>query len=158
MRMAADHTGCAATTSTIVKPERRRWLLRRRRRDCAGAIRGICPRRSGRRMLAASHLGAAASGQYVGGGSMKTKRIKARSSWMTTVLLAATVGCSTAFAQEPVGPTTPGAIPNPGTYQGSMQIQQQQDQQAQQFRDQQNAQFQQNMRQQQSAAPAAVPS
>jgi hypothetical protein len=77
---------------------------------------------------------------------------------MTTVLLAATVGCSTAFAQEPVGPTTPGAIPNPGTYQGSMQIQQQQDQQAQQFRDQQNAQFQQNMRQQQSAAPAAVPS
>ena len=86
---------------------------------------------------------------------MKTKRIKAPSSWVTTVLLASTVMCSTAFAQDAVGPTTPGAIPNPGTYQGSMQIQQQQDQQAQQFRDQQNAQFQQNMRQQQSVAPAA---
>jgi hypothetical protein len=88
---------------------------------------------------------------------MKTKQ--APSFWITTVLLAATVGCSTAFAQDAVGPTTPGAIPNPGTYQGSMQIQQQQDQQAQQFRDQQNAQFQQNMRQQQQyAAPAAVAS
>lgn len=87
---------------------------------------------------------------------MKTKRIKALSSWTTTVLLASTVVCNTAFAQDAVGPSTPGAIPNPGTYQGSMQIQQQQDQQAQQFRDQQNAQFQQNMpQQQQSAAPVA---
>jgi hypothetical protein len=32
--------------------------------------------------------------------------------------------------------TTPGAIPNPGTYQGSMQIQQEQDRQAQQNRQQ----------------------
>ena len=69
---------------------------------------------------------------------MKTKRIKAFSSWITTVFLAWTVGYHTAFAQDAVGPTTPGAIPNPGTYQGSMEIQRQQDQQAQQFRDQQN--------------------
>ena len=89
---------------------------------------------------------------------MKTKRIKALSSWITTVLLAWTVGYHTAFAQDAVGPTTPGAIPNPGTYQGSMTIQRQQDQQAQQYRDQQNQQFQQNMRQQQSAAPATLPS
>jgi hypothetical protein len=89
---------------------------------------------------------------------MKTKRITALSFWITTVLLAWTVGYNMACAQDQVGPTTPGAIPNPGTYQGSMQIQQQQDQQAQQFRDQQNQQFQQNMRQQQSGAPAAVAS
>ena len=87
---------------------------------------------------------------------MKTK--PALSPWITMVLLAATAGCGTAFAQEPVGPTTPGAIPNPGTYQGSMQIQQQQDQQAQQFRDQQNAQFQQNMRQQQQSTAPVVAS
>ena len=87
---------------------------------------------------------------------MKTKRIKALSSWVTTVLLAWTVGYNTAFAQDAVGPTTPGAIPNPGTYQGSMEIQRQQDQQAQQFRDQQNQQFQQNLpHQQQYAAPGA---
>ena len=89
---------------------------------------------------------------------MKTKRIKALSSWTTTLLLASTVVCNTAFAQDAVGPTTPGAIPNPGTYQGSMQIQQQQDQQAQQFRDQQNAQFQQNMRQQQQSTAPVVAS
>lgn len=89
---------------------------------------------------------------------MKTKRVKTLSSWATTVLLAWTAGYNAAFAQD-VGPTTPGAIPNPGTYQGSMEIQRQQDQQAQQFRDQQNQQFQQSMRQQQqSAAPAAVAS
>jgi len=87
---------------------------------------------------------------------MTTKHLKAL--WCSaTILLAWTVGYSTALAQD-VGPTTPGAIPNPGTYQGSMEIQRQQDQQAQQFRDQQNAQFQQNLRQQQNAAPAAVPS
>jgi hypothetical protein len=34
------------------------------------------------------------------------------------------------------GQTTPGAIPNPGTYQGSMEIQRQQDQQAEQYRQQ----------------------
>lgn len=34
-------------------------------------------------------------------------------------------------------PTTPGAIPNPGSYQGSTELQRQQDQQDQQFRQQQ---------------------
>ncbi len=36
--------------------------------------------------------------------------------------------------------STPGAIPNPGTYQGSMQLQQQSDRQDQQFRQQQQGQ------------------
>jgi TPR repeat protein len=42
-----------------------------------------------------------------------------------------------ARGQEDENPTTPGAIPNPGTYQGSMQLQHQSDQQDQQFRQQQ---------------------
>ena len=83
---------------------------------------------------------------------MKTKRVRALSSLLTTLLLVWAVEYNTAFAQNEdgsVGPTTPGAIPNPGTYQGSVEIQRQQDQQAQQSRDQQNQQFQQNMQQQQ---------
>src|SRR5947209_7274865 len=43
-----------------------------------------------------------------------------------------------AWAQEEEG-STPGAIPDPGSYQGSMQLQQQSDQQDQQFRQQQQA-------------------
>jgi hypothetical protein len=46
-----------------------------------------------------------------------------------TILLATVLASQTAPAQ-----TTPGAIPNPGTYQGSMEIQRQEDQQAQQYR------------------------
>jgi hypothetical protein len=49
------------------------------------------------------------------------------------------LSAGTAIAQDE-NPTTPGAIPNPGTYQGSMQQQQQSDQQDQQFRQQQQAQ------------------
>jgi len=89
---------------------------------------------------------------------MKTKRVRALSSLLTTLLLVWAVGYNTAFAQNEdgsVGPTTPGAIPNPGTYQGSVEIQRQQDQQAQQSRDQQNQQFQQNMQQQQQRDAAA---
>jgi TPR repeat protein len=37
-------------------------------------------------------------------------------------------------------PTTPGAIPNPGTYQGSMELQRRSDQQDKQFRQQQSLQ------------------
>ncbi|MFL5297049.1 MAG: hypothetical protein ACJ798_11775 [Phenylobacterium sp.] len=44
-----------------------------------------------------------------------------------------------ASAQEG-NPTTPGAIPNPGSYQGSTELQRQQDQQDQQFRQQQQQQ------------------
>jgi hypothetical protein len=44
-----------------------------------------------------------------------------------------------ALAQDE-NPTTPGAIPNPGTYQGSMQLQSQSDRQDQQFRQQQSQQ------------------
>jgi hypothetical protein len=47
-----------------------------------------------------------------------------------------------AQAQDEEG-TTPGAIPNPGTYQGSMDLQRQSDQQDQQFRQQQQQQSQQ---------------
>jgi hypothetical protein len=48
-----------------------------------------------------------------------------------------------AWAQDE-NPTTPGAIPNPGTYQGSMALQQQEQQQYQQ-QEQQNQQMQQRL-------------
>ena len=58
---------------------------------------------------------------------------------MTFVKRAALVfamsGLSPALAQEE--PTTPGAIPDPSTYQGSQELQRQSDQQDQQFRQQQ---------------------
>lgn len=47
-----------------------------------------------------------------------------------------------ALAQEQENPTTPGEIPNPGTYQGTTVLQQQSDQQDQQFRQQQQQQSQ----------------
>ena len=50
---------------------------------------------------------------------------------------AALAAVGPACAQEDENPHTPGAIPNPGTYQGSMQLQRQQDYQDQQFRQQQ---------------------
>ena len=46
-----------------------------------------------------------------------------------------------AIAQDE-NPTTPGAIPNPGTYQGSTELQRQSDRQDQQFRQQQQSQSQ----------------
>ena len=46
------------------------------------------------------------------------------------------------YAQEE-NPSTPGQIPNPGTYQGSQELQRQSDQQDQQFRQQQQPQSQQ---------------
>ena len=64
------------------------------------------------------------------------------SSLVATAVLAGALGSSTARAQ-----TTPGALPNPGTYQGSMQIQQEQDRQSQQFR-QQSQQYQPQQQQQ----------
>jgi hypothetical protein len=50
---------------------------------------------------------------------------------LTAIVLTSVLASHTVRAQ-----TTPGAIPNPGTYQGSMEIQRQQDQQAQQYRQQ----------------------
>src|SRR4051812_42982782 len=62
-----------------------------------------------------------------------------------------------ADAQE--NPTTPGAIPNPGTYQGSMELQRQSDERDRQQREeqarqsqQQQQQYEQNQRQQQQRA------
>ena len=46
-------------------------------------------------------------------------------------------GVSPAVAQEQENPSTPGQIPDPGTYQGSTVLQQQSDQQDQSFRQQQ---------------------
>lgn len=51
------------------------------------------------------------------------------------LIFACSTGSSIVFAQE-YG-TVPGAIPNPGTYQGSMQLQQEYQQQQQQFQQQQ---------------------
>ncbi|HLG89244.1 MAG TPA: tetratricopeptide repeat protein [Alphaproteobacteria bacterium] len=47
---------------------------------------------------------------------------------------------TTAVKAQDENPTTPGAIPNPGTYQGSMELQRRSDQQDQQFRQQQSLQ------------------
>jgi TPR repeat protein len=58
------------------------------------------------------------------------------------VLLAMACSANLLFAQDE-NPTTPGAIPNPGTYQGSTELQRQSDQQDQQFRQQQQQQQQQ---------------
>jgi TPR repeat protein len=53
-------------------------------------------------------------------------------------------------------PTTPGAIPNPGSYQGSMELQRRSDQQDQQFRQQQQSQ-QPYQQQPQRSYPGAAP-
>ena len=65
------------------------------------------------------------------------------SSLVATAVLAGALGSHAARAQ-----TTPGAIPNPGTYQGSMQLQQEQDRQSQQFRQQSSQQYQPQQQQQ----------
>jgi TPR repeat protein len=49
----------------------------------------------------------------------------------------AALSCA-AVAQEDENPHTPGQIPNPGSYQGSMELQRRSDQQDQQFRQQQS--------------------
>src|SRR5215469_9132284 len=59
---------------------------------------------------------------------------------LASVAAAAMLAAGLARAQEDENPTTPGAIPNPGSYQGSMQLQQQSDRQDQQFRQQQQQQ------------------
>jgi multidrug efflux pump subunit AcrA (membrane-fusion protein) len=88
--------------------------------------------------------------------------------------IAIAVPLAAAEAQE--NPTTPGAIPNPGTYQGSMELQRQSDERDQQQREeqarqsqQQQQQYEQNQRQlqqrvsgngsaaQQSSGPHRVP-
>jgi hypothetical protein len=56
-----------------------------------------------------------------------------------SLALIGTLGFSPVFAQDE-NPTTPGAIPNPSTYQGSIELQRQSDQQDQQFRQQQQQQ------------------
>ena len=63
---------------------------------------------------------------------MRTLGVVVLSAWA----LAATA--SAAKAQE--NPTTPGAIPNPGSYQGSLELQRRSDEQDQQFRQQQQYQ------------------
>lgn len=76
---------------------------------------------------------------------------------LAALLLALIVlGPAPAFAQEE--PTTPGAIPNPGTYQGSQELQRQSDQQDQQFRQQQQQQqpaYQQPMQSYYRGQPSA---
>jgi TPR repeat protein len=54
-------------------------------------------------------------------------------------------------------PTTPGAIPNPGTYQGSMELQRRSDEQDQQFRQQQQQSQQPYQQQPQRSYPGAPP-
>src|SRR5437870_3739007 len=56
----------------------------------------------------------------------------------TIAVAVATLGAFGGASAQDENPTTPGAIPNPGTYQGSMEMQRQQDQQDQQFRQRQS--------------------
>jgi hypothetical protein len=63
--------------------------------------------------------------------------------------LSVAVAAPTAKAQNP---TTPGAIPNPGTYQGSIELQRQSDQRDQQLREQ--LQREQQQRDQQQRQPS----
>lgn len=72
--------------------------------------------------------------------------------FITAAALVSVLGSTSARAQ-----TTPGAIPDPGTYQGSMQIQQEQDRQAQQYRQQSAPPFQQQPQQPQGSYPARSP-
>ena len=74
---------------------------------------------------------------------MTTASAKASSFLRWGMPLACALVAPCAWAQ-----TTPGQIPNPGTYQGSMQLQQQYDQQQQQQRSQQQQQQQQQSDQQ----------
>jgi len=61
---------------------------------------------------------------------------------IVTMVIAADLGPGPAAAQEEG--TTPGAIPDPSTYQGSTQLQQQQDRQDQQYRQQQDPPWRSN--------------
>lgn len=61
-----------------------------------------------------------------------------RMALIASLSIAAALALTPAQAQDE-NPTTPGAIPDPGSYQGSVQLQQQQDQQDQQYRQQQSA-------------------
>jgi hypothetical protein len=68
-----------------------------------------------------------------------------RMAWCFTFALAAAVAMAGQRVQaQDENPTTPGAIPDPSTYQGSMQIQEQERQQEQQ-QQQQNQQMQQRL-------------
>jgi hypothetical protein len=71
---------------------------------------------------------------------------------MAAVLVSSVLGSTAARAQ-----TTPGAIPDPGTYQGSTQIQQEQDRQAQQYRQQPAQPFQPQSQQPQGSYPGRAP-
>ena len=65
---------------------------------------------------------------------------------MRTLGIVVLSACSLALADAAKGqenPTTPGAIPNPGSYQGSLELQRRSDEQDQQFRQQQQQQQQQ---------------
>ena len=78
----------------------------------------------------------------VGLGGMNVKCNDTRLPLIMAAVLVSVLGSTSARAQ-----TTPGAIPDPGTYQGSTQIQQEQDRQAQQYRQQSAPPFQQQPQQ-----------
>jgi hypothetical protein len=86
---------------------------------------------------------------------MKQQKIVAS---LALLALTCTLGSPGALAQQEPGPSTPGSIPDPSTYQGSREIQRQQDVQDQQFRQQQEQQSQQRQNQQGQPQAAAGPS
>jgi hypothetical protein len=82
---------------------------------------------------------------------MRGGRYRSACGFAATVFMA--LGALPVLAQDE-NPTTPGAIPDPGSYQGSMQLQQQEQQQEQQ-QQQQNQQMQQRLEQNYQPQPQA---
>ena len=78
---------------------------------------------------------------------MPAKSHPAKAGLIAMTLFACMI-CGSVRAQDE-NPTTPGAIPNPGSYQGSQELQQRSDEQDQQVRRQQQEQQQQQQQQQQ---------
>jgi hypothetical protein len=67
-------------------------------------------------------------------------KMKCKDTRLPLIMAAVLVGAQGSYCAR--AQTTPGAIPDPGTYQGSTQIQQEQDRQAQQYRQQSAQPFQ----------------
>jgi hypothetical protein len=68
----------------------------------------------------------------------------------TLSILSISIVVPLAAAEAQDNPTTPGAIPNPGTYQGSMELQRQSDERDRQLREEQERQQQQQQQQYQN--------
>ena len=81
--------------------------------------------------------------------------MKCKDTRLPLIMAAVLVGAQGSYCAR--AQTTPGAIPDPGTYQGSTQIQQEQDRQVQQYRQQSAQPFQPQPQQPQGSYPGSSP-